>query len=563
MLLECSFTGRGASLRVLDLARWEARGDPGHQQVFLPRFSDASDPSSISLSGERLVVRRAFSGEQPLYWAISGATLVVGDRVADVAARVGSSIDIEGCYSYIYFEYPGPARTLYSGVAELLNAQVLSVGTDGAGRLTVMPTDHFAIPSDEMHSDEHALSAALRKNITEALRRRARANNGVLMSGGIDSQVMGIALTRDLGLRNVFAAHFHVAGAQQSEREQAHQATRQLDMEWILVEVDPAKAVDWQSIVRKNNPYIGALSMGAVMSKVGTDAGGDTTLFAGQDTRLHTPALSRIDLLLWNTLYRAKMGGMAALIGRSGYALLKPRPERYLARLLEFARNSGTFEDFVANRTFHVRRLGFNDHDAEFSRIYSNIVRDLAGIKPGDKRHSYNRIVAANWRRQYLFDIGYMVESCEDGGANCAMPFYDRDLVNLSARLPFALATRFVTGRAGHAAKAVTVNKYLLRKAYEGDLDRDLIFRDKAVCKTSHMFLNGGLRQLLREFCADRQIVTSPDGMALHLPQLAEICRRKDGQWEPSDSWLCNLVFNAMVVFTLMKSGPGRPAEQL
>jgi asparagine synthase (glutamine-hydrolysing) len=558
MHLEVELLDGSTATKVADFARWHITAEPDSLSAFRSRrigMNVGLDESRVDVNAHRVTVHRGFSGEHPLYYGTNGQSVLVSDRSNWMADRLRSRLDLKACYEFIYFEYPGKERTLFESVKEVMNGQTLTFDGTAERRISIATEDGFALPTQELVGlNGHQLVTALRDRIRHAHGVRASTVNGVLLSGGIDSQVMAITLVRDLGLANTFAATFSVSGASQNESQVARRVATKLGMEWIHVEVDPNEEVDWPSLLGANSPYIGGIAMRALMACVSQSVGLDSTLFAGQDTRLHTPALSKRDLLLWRTIYRHKtLSALSAACAKAMEQHLPPGDESsYGKRALRLLASSPSFADFLANRYFHVRRFSFNEDSPLFREIYSDILAELYDVDTGDKRKTYNRIVGNNWRRQYLFDIGHMVTSCENSLARCALPFYDAELSIFAAQLPFDLAIKTTKGRAAYSSRTVAVNKFLLRKAYESELDFDLVFRDKAVALTNYMFFNGSLRDVLWRFCQDRSLTQSPEGVALHLPEIQSMCRARHSRWRPEDNWLCNIAFNALVVWKLM-----------
>lgn len=570
MYLEINFKDDTVTSLVHSHSGWKCHYYDNGEVVLIRKIGDGQndlgndDSSYIRINQQNVEIKRGFSGEHPIFYAISKNIIIISDCAALIADKLDASLSLIACYEFIYFEYPGPGRTLYENVNAVLNGQHLIVETSTANYIRVTSVDSFSLPeSEEDFVDEKRLAVKLREHITAAHAERCGELNGILLSGGIDSQVMSIALSRDLGLKDTFAATFSVSGAKQNEANDARRVAEQLGMQWFPVEIDPESEFDWSEVLRVNSPYIGALSMRQFLSQLQLTEQDKIVLFAGQDTRLHTPSLGQQDLWLWKYFYRFKKFAAAAAwcAQESGKMVKGLNESAYLKRLLQLFAYSPSFQTFLVNRYFHVRRFDFNNRDITFSKIFSEIMTSLGNPIPLQTRSAYNRVVRANWRRQYLFDIGHMVGACESSSLNCALPFYDSSLSQFSAKIPFSLATKMSIGRAGHAQKKIKVNKYLLRQAYKDDLDPSLIYRDKAVCLTNYLFLNGSLRSLLNRFFSDTSLVYSPMGISLHFPDLQRVCKAYDGRWAENDNWLCNIIFNALVVWSLM-STRGMPREE-
>ena len=146
-----------------------------------------------------------------------------------------------------------------------------------------------------------------------------------------------------------------------------------------------------------------------------------------------------------------------------------------------------------------------------------------------------------------------MTESVENSGMLCSLPFYDINLSKFASSLPFDLTTKFTSGRGGHNKKKVTVNKFLLRLAYKNELDKSLIFRDKAVCQVNYLFLNGSLNGIIDDFCSDHNLINSDFGKLMHFSGIKKIFIEKRNNWKSDDNWIGNVAINALIIWSLAK----------
>lgn len=508
------------------------------------------DCSEISIQPDRIRISRGRSGEQPIFFWKGSDRLVVGSDANEIANSTAEKLDALSAYSFIYFEYPGPGRSLFHEVRQLMNGETLEVDLKNSSLSIPEIRDDFELPSVELpNHDPEQLAQSLRDHITRAHERRVGSDPLILLSGGVDSQVMSVAMVRDLGLSNVAAATFFVEGAGSTEVEDARQVAENLGLDWQPIGVEPNTPIDLSEIAETGFPYFGQAIFDRVYSQLGRTSG--STVLSGQDTRLHTPALGSIDLKLWRYLFsNPTLPSVARMAGMIGMPFVKGRDLSNLTRRkIEMLSQSGHFKSFVQHRYFKSRQFGFNRSAPLFEILENEIQASLQGIDPRHPRSAYNQIVRTNWRWQYAFDIGYCVEAGQRHGLNVKLPFYDSELSDLSASLPFDLTTKIVEGRAGHGQTPVRVNKYLLRLAYKGELDDSLIFRDKAVCPTNYMFMNGGLKDALSSFIHDRTMRDSDLAHILHLPELRDIAASRHGKWREEDNWICNLLINAMIVW--------------
>jgi hypothetical protein len=359
---------------------------------------NTDDVSSISVAAGTVSIRCAFSGEDQIYYAINNNCLYLSDSNYRIASEISAPLDIVSCYEFIYFEHPVLDRTLYKNVFQIKNAARVIFSVDGNKRITVDEEDFFSIPDNEFDTDDApALAKGLREKINDAFQRRAGASNLVLLSGGIDSQVMAIALHRDLGISDVGCLTFYVKGGE-TEVDDAKAAAKGLNLDWTPVAVDPNAEIDLGNLVHENSPFLGFPLMHQLLLEPRVAAMRGATMFAGQDTRLHTPSLNGKDHFLWSHIYssaiRSQIVASSAKLGRAFFS--RSDESCYLRRFFDLFSNSPTFSDFLANRYFHVRRFPFNEDGEIFQNEYRQIKENLSSCSPNKPRATYNQIVKLN-----------------------------------------------------------------------------------------------------------------------------------------------------------------------
>lgn len=556
MLIRSSCSGNAFQSNLLNLDNWqqdELITDLGGVKAccfYSKSDSNKQAKTTVLISSNNIVLSRNGSAEVPLFYFLKNHELFLSDSVYELQEYVQQPLDLEASYQYLYSQFLPQEKTLFKGVLQLLNNQKITFSIAEA-EIKSRLEDSFFLPMREFEGKtEQALTQGLREEITKAHASRLSENNAIFLSGGLDSQVMAIALSKDLALGSSLSSlHFSVKNARQSELEDAKLTAKTLKLPFHAVEVDAEKEIDFSSLLTMNAPYIGALSIQQLLQSANLPE--NTTVFAGQDTRLHTPSLQPIDEKLLG-LYRLPVFGQlvnlvanAALKGKYAF---KNEYESKLYRQLAFFAGTSSVNTYVANRFFHIAHLPFQNKQ-QIRQLQTSITNDLGRLDVGDKRALFNTIALQLWRRQFIYDINYMYDTIAANQNKVAMPFYDTHLANYSARLPFELAAKITRGRAGHGANEVSVNKYLLRKAYEGELDDSLVFRDKAVCLTAHMFFNGGLSQELDDFINASWLTDNETARFLHLPDLQKLCKRKRKNWLESDHWLMMTVFNALIIY--------------
>ncbi len=115
------------------------------------------------------------------------------------------------------------------------------------------------------------------------------------------------------------------------------------------------------------------------------------------------------------------------------------------------------------------------------------------------------------------------------------MPFYDMELSEYSAKISMKLATKITNGKSGYGNKTKKVNKYLLRKAYKNDLPNEIIYRDKAVAITNHIYLNTVMKSYISDLFIDPKMKTTEVYEKLNLSKLIDLALSNNGKWTIND----------------------------
>ena len=528
-------------------------------QVYFYSGLDCNDmlerKTFIKYSESNLTISRSSSAEIPLFYFLSKEdVLYISDSVYELQERVKQEVDIGVAYEYIYSQFLPKEKTLFTDIYQLLNSQEIKF-TIKNNKVFMQVNDAFSLPMAEIaEGGERELALQLRQEISLAHQRRMGSRNALFLSGGIDSQVMALTLSRDLELgKSLEGLHFHVKGARQNESEHARTTAKKLGLGFTSAEIDPNKKINLNSLIMSNAPYIGSISIVSLLSSASLPRG--TTVYTGQDTRLHTPTLKKIDEKFISLLSKPLIGSLQSRLAKiviSAHNFVGCKYDTKLYRNLSFLAQVNSINHYLVNRFFNVTVLPFQSQKKQ-GELLELISTDLNDLDYSSMRSLFNSLVMVLWRRQYLYDINYMQSCTAEYGMKLAAPFYDGRLADFSAQLPYNLATRLTSGRAGHGDKNVYVNKYLLRSAYKGELDDSLIYRDKAVCLTAQMFFNGGLVQELNEFMNDDWVGKNEFAKALYLNEIQKMCSYKHKNWCEQDHWLMMMVFNALVVYKALR----------
>lgn len=484
------------------------------------------------LHAEReLVLCRDWSGVGNIYYTVENNRAIVGTNVFEVLReRKNRAFSPYSCAEFLAFEFVSEPNTLFENIFCVPRGKMVKI--DQHGRVEVRGSSSLN-PQDSGPQD---WSKGLRSKIISAHAKRVSDVNAIYLSGGIDSSVMAITLRRDLEIDNVLAMSFATIGAEQDETSDARSVAKQLGLQFERVEVDPNDPIDLLDLVsRTNAPYPGLLFLKATAECLKSSGHRGVNLFAGQDTRLHTPHYNAVDRVALNSLleypYIRRLGSIVA----NGVKVLAGggRAGRGMAR----ASMMDDLTCYVAKFFFHFHKYSPVARSSIGRELVARLEKAVAHNVNFDagSRYVFNNIVELAWDRQYTSDIAYMSGGTRSYGNGCSMPFYDKELSDFSAAIPMDLALKMTAGRAGHGASKKMVNKYVLREAYKADLTNEMIFRDKAVCVTNHLYLNGCMKEYISSFFERPLLLEGEMGRKMELNKLFDRALKKNGSWQIDD----------------------------
>ena len=457
---------------------------------------------------EQLALWRDPSGIRTAYYAVSDSEIVVGNLVHDIARLSGvSSFDEQALYQMLYTFYPVDGYTWYEGIKELTIGRRLSFDSE----LKIVEDRQHSIALARQDNDNSMTEniELLRSEITATLHRHASLENVVLLSGGIDSVVMLAALDELKHKVSVRAVSYRVKGTDQDETSYAQDMADHLGTELSIKEIDPADERIFQrfeqTVLGMNNPYYGVWIFGEF-----PDAGQQKTFFAGQDSRLHTPAMNILDKISF-AVFSARRNPVLDVI--LGFCSLLTKPIQWLnlsharPKLLKgIGRLFETLdpEEFIYRYVFMLdkRILAMDGLSLKhFETVKEHFKIDINQIQ--NQRQLYNVITSQRLHHQFVYNIRYLCDIAVLKNTYLALPFYDAEFSVVCSGLPLKQVTRNLIGRSKFSGRKAIISKYMLRMAFRDKLTDKAFYRKKAVSMTLHLLFEGEMgrkiRQLLKE----------------------------------------------------------------
>lgn len=404
-----------------------------------------------------------------------------------------TSFDKLAIQDYFEFGFIKDGKTFYDDIHEVSRASELCFDIQNKSSKSKLH-DLNLFQQDNTKSLKENINQ-LREQINKAHLIYKEKYNNVLLSGGIDSVAMLIAMDDVAADSNIKSYSYRVKGTIEDETFYANCISTHLNRTLEIIEIDPNQEQWYEhfmdKIVQMNNPYIGMWIFGNLKIE------NEGVFYAGQDSRLHTPNVNPIDRIAFELvkkrykLFKKIMNPLGSFIIKIlNKDSKKGNLKRHLIRLFSVFNTAS----YVDTYYFGLAKApkSFNNEEWENFKNYFHLDYD----KINNPRDLYNHIVLKKWNEQYVNDIRYLQDVARLNKTRIAMPFYTKDIVEFSSSIPFKWATKFMLGHSRFSKKTKIVSKYVLRKALQDKMDPITYKRSKAVSSTIYLQFNGALGRI-------------------------------------------------------------------
>jgi asparagine synthase (glutamine-hydrolysing) len=496
---------------------------------------------------KELYLGRDPMGVKNIYYSFESNEVKISSNVFDlISLRRSNKFSVKGVAQFIFSEFIYDPHTLFEGVWSVSRGQLIVIDLT---KMRIKSDSVFRIKLKDIEetpeTNEKYLASELRQKIVDAHRKRLEDRNTIMLSGGIDSTVMAVTLKKDLASEHLSAITFDTKKAEYSEVEYAKSVAKQMGIKHQIIQVDPFNHdVDmFELIDRSNFPYMGSIFLESILRQ--NELSDHENFFAGQDTRLHTPALNVFDAFYLKWMRISHVNNLIAKVAKKASEEINIGSDIF-NKVLDRTMMFGDRYEYILENLFHVHKNSILPN-SQFLEDQKNELKNLASSS-SNLRKQYNSIVDVAWSWQYTDDIAYMSNNLSHDGHTTSMPFYDYNLSQFSASLPMHLAMKKTKGRAGYGGKFKYVNKYLLRQAYKSELSPDVIFRDKAVAITNHIYLNTIMSKYIEDLFQDTSLRNTEIYEELNLSNLITIALENNRNWTVSDYTIVTEVQNLLFV---------------
>lgn len=486
---------------------------------------------------------RDFSGNEALFYSVNEHGFQCSNSFPLLEKTVNSNnFNIEASYEMFAFEFMNSEDTFLKDIKSVPNDAVIKI--DIYKKHSDLYLDNFADKFVVNQINENDF----RSVISKAHEVRLGRNNAILLSGGIDSQVMSIILKKDLDVQSLSSITFDVLGASESEAHVAKEIATNLDIKHEVIPIDPTLELNYDDLFSRNYSSLSSYFIEEIIKKTSFNF---DTLFSGQDSRIHTPVLEKLD-----EKFHANhnlVESLSLLIpnyfvkNASNNAFNDNKFKKH--KFFEILLSAGNYNEYFIKRFLNFLEYPFTKNGDHFDIKRIKEYKKLYSFKKLDFRNLWNNIVQLKYRRQHLFDMGCVTEPANRHDVIAQLPFFDKSFTNFSASLNYEKASKFTSGRDSFSGKKVMVNKLTLREAFIDDLDEKFIFRKKAVCRTNYLFFNNSLDPLLEDFLADKKFIQDERLAIFNLKGIEDYIKKSRHKWTPEHNGFLQKLFNLLTFY--------------
>jgi asparagine synthase (glutamine-hydrolysing) len=458
-----------------------------------------------------LTLTRDHVGIKPLYYAQDSGVFLFASEIKSILATklIKPEIDPESLNQFLTFLWSPDPNTLFAGIKTVPPGHILQLHNN-----QISLTQWWDVSFDNIQSDKS--EDWWREQVLETLDRVVKMEMvadvplGAFLSGGIDSSGIVAMMTRHADSHSIST---YTVGIESHDLRYdiipddvrwARQVNEQLQTDYHESMLQPA-VVDLlpKLVYHMEEPPIDMAIPSYLISRAARETltvmlsgmGGDE-VFAGYPRQMAMKIASAFDPVpsllrrpLMRTVAQALPGGL---------------PGKFTAPLRnakKFARSAGLdFED---------RYLGYGTYftNEAKQRLYSDEWRALTSeLDPYSKHRAYfqrvstadplNRLLYVDLKT-FLPCLNLMTTDKTSMAANLEVrvPFLNREMIEMAARMPARLKLRGLK------------RKYILKRALEGVLPKDVIWRKKAGFGAPiRSWLRGPLKPLVNDLLSEGTI---------------------------------------------------------
>jgi len=518
-------------------------------------------------SNERnLYLIRDKAGIFPLYYTIYNENLIFSSFIHDIPKLLNHPTFSErGLFEFVYMNYFYAPDTFYKDIYEVPIGSILKYNIDTKIVKCIKYYDfQFQFNNIENRVPEEEYAKQLREKIIKAIGKRIKydTKNGVLLSGGVDSVAMAIAMREFIKASDIVAYCVSTKGSVKDECPYAESIAKKLGIGYTRVNSDPKEILGNLDnlIINSNRPTRGILFWSAFdpFEK-------DINWFTGQDTRLHTPAFNEFDKMIYYFYHNDRILSLTrrALSSIGNLFTLQEVNNSKAIKAINRLKYLNNLYDYIARYILHYSDKLASKCDLQLkiqtlNYFYAYIQKYVS--PKSDIRNFYNDIVKVRWRGQWTDEIREIQSIFYNKDLNVQFPYYDIELAEFSSKIPFNIANKSIKGKGEFSQKSARVKKYLLRKAFEREFPPEVLYRKKAVTDTACLYFNNFMSRKIKEKFSSSAALKDPVFVKLGFNRLA--AEFNDKEYSINNNAYLGRIFNLYSLCLYYESLKGAKRER-
>lgn len=497
-------------------------------------------------SKDKVYAFRSPNGVIPLYYYHSDGITVFSTHINSIAKSInGCKISNSSIEMLLAMDYLLEPYTFYENIFEIEREYIYEINLDISSIKKIKQYEFRYNLQEELTLNEY--TRRLRDEIICSHSRRVGNDNGIFLSGGIDSVVICYALKNVIKDNKIQSFNVSVEGQKNSEAPYAKKAADAFGICHNEIVLSPnyidESIVD--EIVSSNFPYWGIMYTGGIIKQLNLK---NFNLFTGQDTRLHTPFLNGVDNYIYNLHKKNKMN-MKGFLSKTSDIIRKWNKSSNVNKVLNRLELADDLDKYVIKYILHS-----DINNSYVNSIFEEKLNENKKLLLESFQDLFNTATWIRWGQQYVSDIKYMDSMCNCLNNTAQFPFYDIKLAEMSASIPFKYSNKKYIGRSSFGNKISVNNKFMLKKVLEdAPIPFDILARKKAVSGTIHLFFNSSFGNIARSYFAQGEITKLPVVKKLGYDLVIDkFCNEKRIYGEDDYIYL-GKVYNLFIVSVLLK----------
>jgi len=455
-------------------------------------------------------------GIKPLYYAEFDGRLIFGSEIKVVLQYPGFRVgaDFTGVSSYLSYRYPIGDHTLFENIKSLLPGHYLEIANGNVKR-----RQYWELPVIENRTDrgEAFYIENIRSLLESAVRLRMRSDVplGAYLSGGLDSSAIVALMSRFTGEPvKTFTIGFEEEGF--NEFEYARMVAGRYRTDHHEITLGSSDYIDTMiELIRYKDAPLGVPNEPAlhVMSRelkkhitVVLSGEGADEIFGGYGRIFRSP---------YDYQRLADLAAGGGDVDTEAARLLRENlAKKYGNRKFDseldhflFLYNYNSWED--KERFLHPEALGKLDNDRPLRDIFAAQIAKCDGLGHYDK---YLWL----FEKMHILGLLHRVDMTTMAtSVEARVPFVDHNLVEFALSIPIGYKLKWKSEQdktaaavynADQISEKYDVPKYILKKAFERDLPREVVWRRKMGFPVPvHSWLGDSFNCFAREILLDQQ----------------------------------------------------------